>query len=53
MKPWKIMYKETSEKLNKGKWIVKSKRNAGQFASFEENKRQNNNDNNIANDDDS
>ena len=44
------MYKETSEKLNKGKWNVKSKRNAGQFASFEENKRK---DNNIANNDDS
>ena len=32
---------------------VTNKRNAGQFASFEENKRQNNKDNNIANNDDS
>ena len=46
------MYKERSAKLSKGRWNVKSKRNARQFVSFEENKRQNNNDN-IANDDDS
>ena len=34
------MYKEPSAKLSKGRWNVKSKRNAGQFASFKDNQRQ-------------
>ena len=40
MKACKVMYKEPSAKLSKGRWNVKSKRNAGQFASFKDNQRQ-------------
>ena len=40
MKACKVMYKEPSAKLSKGRWNVKSKRNAGQFARFKDNQRQ-------------